>query len=100
MINSTASLYDYQGVIVLNDVIEVELSQREVQLLLKYAYPFDHEQAQLDSVSAKAGYHLLQFEIGTTLGLIGDLVSSARKIKRSNLLEELDELCSVLELAG
>lgn len=42
------------------DVIEVELSQREVQLLLKYAYPFDHEQAQLDSVGAKAGYHLLQ----------------------------------------
>ena len=94
------ALYDYQGVIMSIDVIEVELSQREVQLLLKYAYPFDHEQAQLESVSAKAGFHLLEFEVGTTLGLIADLVSSAKKIKSAHLLEELDELCSVLELAG
>ena len=81
------------------EVFEIELSQREVQLLLKYAYPFEHEQAELESVKSKSGIHLLQFETGSVFRLISDLVSTAKTINNFNLLEELDELCSILERA-
>ncbi|MFT6899072.1 MAG: hypothetical protein ACJA13_003503 [Paraglaciecola sp.] len=79
--------------------IELELSQREAQLILEYGYPFEHEKNALKAISSLPGYHQIKFEVGTAHGLIADLVYSAKKISDSSILEEFDAICDVLDRA-
>lgn len=77
----------------------VTLSQREVNLLLQYAYPFEHESAQLDKFKDKPGNHNLKVDAFYLVHLIGDLVYSAKKISDQGLLNEIDQICIALENA-
>jgi len=81
------------------DLRSLELTQRELNLLLKYTYPFPEQAEVLRTSQAKNGFHRVQIDRYWISMLIGDLVYSAKKIRSQRLLEELDVLCSVLEAA-
>jgi hypothetical protein len=80
-------------------LLTVEISQREVQLLLRYGYPFDDVRAQLESFKTRKGPHSLQIDSFYLPRLTADLVYSAKKIRSRTTLHEIDELCSVLDHA-
>jgi hypothetical protein len=81
-------------------LISVTLTQREVELLLHYGCPFEHEETQLRSFEGKTGFHVLKVSSFYLSHLIADLIYSARNIRSDDpLLEELDELCGALESA-
>lgn len=82
-----------------SDIVEVNLNQREINLLLKYAYPFDNEKEQLIRYKDKLGVHTLKGDIFYLSRLIGDLVYSANEINDEELLEELDRICVAIEYA-
>lgn len=77
----------------------LELTSREVHLLLKYGYPFPDAEAPLRNSSAVKGYHHVQIDAYWIEQMIGDLVRSAKEIRSRVLLEELDALCCTLESA-
>ena len=81
------------------DIKSVQLTQREVNLLLRYGYPFEEIEAQLQECKDRKGTHTLKISDFDLSHLIGDLVYSAKKINDEDLLEELDAVCSVLENA-
>jgi hypothetical protein len=82
-----------------DDIKSVSLTQRELDLLLQYCYPFDDEEEQLRAFHGKGGTHVLKVDSFYLSRLIGDLVYSARSIQSQSLLDELDALCDVLENA-
>ena len=75
----------------------VELTTREVSLLLKYGYPFSAEERKLRSSEAVDGIHRVRMGSYWIELMLGDLVRSAKEIRSHRLLDELDELYSVLE---
>jgi hypothetical protein len=77
----------------------VELTPREISLLLKYGYPFPEQEATLRKSRAVAGYHHVRIDAYWIELMIGGLVRSAKKLHSRALLEELDELCCALEAA-
>ncbi len=81
------------------DSVTVELSQREVDLLLRYGCPFQEQELQLESFANRQGPHRLKVGAFYLSRMIADLVWSAKKIRSAALLEELDALCGVLECA-
>jgi hypothetical protein len=85
------------AVVSTDDIKSVSLTQREVDLLLQYSYPFDDEEEQLRAFHGRGGTHVLKVDSFYLSRLIGDLVYSAKSIQ--SLLDELDALCDVLENA-
>jgi hypothetical protein len=85
------------AVVSTDDIKSVSLTQREVDLLLQYSYPFDDEEEQLRAFHGRGGTHVLKVDSFYLSRLIGDLVYSAKSIQ--SLLDELDALCDVLEHA-
>jgi N12 class adenine-specific DNA methylase len=81
------------------DLKTVQLTQREVKLLLKYGYPFEDIEAQLNAYKNRKGTHTIKISQFNIEHLIGDLVYSAKKLTNNTVLEELDAVCSVLENA-
>lgn len=81
------------------DLCTVELTQREVALLLTYGYPFPEAEAALCSSRAVGSFHRVKLGDFWIKHLIADLVRSMKKIRGRDLLEELDELCDTLEVA-
>lgn len=79
--------------------VEIMLNQREVNLLLEYAYPFDKEREQLDRYRDAPGTHTLKVDTFYLSRLIGDLVYSAKEIEDEGLLEELNRICIAMEYA-
>ena len=77
----------------------VELTPRELRLLLKYGYPFPEQEEALRSSRAVAGYHRIRIDAYWIDLMSGDLVRSAKEIRSRVLLEELDALCCALETA-
>ena len=79
--------------------LTVELTSREVSLLLKYGYPFPDEEQKLRASKAVKGMHRVRLGAYWIELMLGDLVRSAKEISSRRLLDELDELysCSVLE---
>jgi hypothetical protein len=75
------------------------LTKREVDLVLKYAFPFPEEAELLRASKPEEGWHVVHIDACWLSLWIGDLVYSAKKIRSQNLLDELDALCSVLENA-
>src|SRR5882672_7246027 len=74
----------------------VELTTREVSLLLKYGYPFSAEERKLRSSEAVDGIHRVRMGSYWIELMLGDLVRSAKEIRSHRLLDEIDELYSVL----
>jgi hypothetical protein len=79
------------------DLRTVELTSREVSLLLKYGYPFRDEEQKLRASKAVGGIHRVRLGAYWIELMLGDLVRSAKEISSRRLLDELDELYSVLE---
>ena len=81
------------------DERSVQLTQREVELLLRYAYPFEAEAATLRDCKPRKGWCDLQIGAFWLSQWIGDLSHSIRNVRSAGLREELDALCCVLENA-
>ena len=77
--------------------VEIELTSRQVEILLVYSHPFDEEEEQLKSFAGKPGNHRLKSDEFYLPRLIGDLVYSAKTIHDETLLEEFDEICTIIE---
>lgn len=79
------------------DLRTVELTTREVHLLLEYGYPFPDEELKLRSSKAVGGIHRVRLGAYWIELMLGDLARSEREVRSRRLLDELDELYSVLE---
>jgi hypothetical protein len=86
-----------------SDLRAVELTPRELELLLNYGYPFAEQEQVLRESKAVKGVHRVRIGAYWIELMIGDLVRSAKEIPKqwqnSALLEELDAVCSALECA-
>ena len=81
------------------DLRTLELTTREVKLLLKYGYPFDDEQKTLRGSRAVKGCHRVRIGAYGIEMMIADLIRSAKQLRSPSLLDEIDALCDVLENA-
>ncbi len=79
--------------------VEVELTWREVDLLLEYAFVTGEELEQLKRFKGKSGYHVFKTTDYSITGFIADLVHHAKQTENDQLLAEFDELCVVMETA-
>jgi hypothetical protein len=81
-----------------NDLRTLELTTRERDLLLRYG-GYLPERRLLSASPAVGG--VLHVRIGTAWidNMVDDLIAASLKIRRRSLLEEIDELCWVLEEA-
>ena len=79
------------------DLRTVELTSREVSLLLKYGYPFRDEEQKLRASKAVGGIHRVRLGAYWIELMLGDLVRSAKEISSRRLLDDFDELYSALE---
>ena len=77
----------------------VQLTQREVELLLRYAYPLEAEAAKLRACKPRKGWYEVQIGAYWLSHWIGDISYSIRNVRSAGLREELDALCCVLENA-
>jgi hypothetical protein len=77
----------------------LQLTPRELQLVLKYGYPFPEEAELLRSSTVKKGLHIVHVDAYWIGMWIADIVRSAKTVRSQHLLEELDALCDVLETA-
>jgi hypothetical protein len=81
------------------DLRTLELTTREVKLLLKYGYPFEDEQKTLRASQAVKGYHHVRIGAYWIEMMVADLIRSAKELRAPSLLEEIDALCDALENA-
>ena len=80
------------------EVIEVQLTPQERQLILRYGYPFERiEQALL--ACSKSKIEVVPLDAFEFKQLIGDLSISINDMRRGRLQEELFDLCDRLEYA-
>ena len=78
----------------------IELTSRQVDLLLEYSYPFDNEEEQLKNLQKERGeFHTLKSDDFYAPILIGDICHCAKKVDDEYLLEELDEIADIIEMA-
>ena len=77
----------------------VELTTRERTLLLKYGYPWLDVAEKLRSSKAVEGYHHVPIDAYWIEMMQADIVRSAKEIRSSSLLEELEGLCAALDFA-
>lgn len=77
----------------------VELTPREVKLVIKYGYPFPEEATLLRMSPARDGVHVVHVDPYWVEMWIADIVRSAKTIQSDALLAELNEVCVVLEAA-
>jgi hypothetical protein len=77
----------------------VELTSREVELLIEYGHPWPEIEDRLRASRDVRGYHRVPIDAYWIEMMIADVVRSAKEIRSRRLLEELDELCSSLERA-
>lgn len=71
------------------------LTQREVELLLRYAYSFEAEAAKLRGCKPHRGWCDVRIGVYWLSQSIGDLSYSVRKVRSAALRDELDALCCV-----
>jgi hypothetical protein len=77
----------------------LELSSREVHLLLNYGYPFPEAERPLRESQAVEGIHHVRIDAYWLEMMLGDLCRSVRQQSSRALVEELDALCDELERA-
>ena len=78
--------------------LHLRLSAHQHHLLLKYTMPFEAVEAQLQALGAQPDMARVTLEPFDLERLLADLVYSAKRIHRTALLEQLDELYTELEL--
>jgi hypothetical protein len=77
----------------------LQLTQREVELLLRYAYPFEAEAGKLRASKPRKGWYDVQIGAFWLSQWIGDLSYFISNVRSVGLREELDALCCVLQNA-
>ncbi len=77
----------------------IELTSRELHLLLEYSCPFEEQEQVLRASKAVRGYHRVRLDSFWIEMLLGDVIRSAREITNRRLLDELDGVCGALEWA-
>jgi len=83
----------------LRDLRTLELTTRELKLLLKYGYPFDEQEKALRASRPVKGCHRVRIGAYWIEMMVADLVRSAKELRSPSLLEEIDALCDALENA-
>lgn len=78
---------------------ELQLTARELKLVLKYGYPFPEQEEQLRNSQVIDGMHVAHIDPYWISMWVADIVRSAKEIRSQGLLEELSALCDVLENA-
>ncbi len=81
------------------DLRTVELTSREVCLLLEYGCPWPEDEENLRASRAVGGMHRVRINAYWIEMMTADIIRSAKTIRSSVLLEELDALCSSLQYA-
>mgnify|MGYP005851116755 CR=1 FL=1 len=82
----------------LPDAIRLRLDVLERALLLDYGYPFPDLRQALERLVDRPGEATVSVAPFYIEMLVADLVRSAKEISDEALLEELDALCTNLEL--
>jgi hypothetical protein len=82
-----------------NKLPTIELTSRELDLLLEYGYPFEEQEQTLRASKAVRGFHRVRIDSFWIEMLLGDVIRSAREITNRRLLDELDGVCGALEVA-
>ena len=78
----------------------IGLTSRQVDLMLEYTCPFEEEEKQLKAMQKDPGHpHVLESCDFNGPMLIGDIVHYAKEIDDEYLLEELDEIAEIIEMA-
>jgi hypothetical protein len=77
----------------------IPLTTRQIELLKKYSAPFEGVKRQLDKVSENPTADVHKIKIDEYYGnlLLADLVHYSKTIDDDILLEEIDDLYSVIE---
>ena len=81
------------------DNVEIWISAREAELILKYGYPFPEQEELFRPLSKKKSLQKISIGKFWLEVIIGDLCRSIREVKNYSLQEELDALCDSLEVA-
>ena len=79
------------------DTVEVELTARERELILKYGYPFDRIKQVVQSYSDSREEEVLELDRFEVEQLLGDLAISINHDTEGELQEELYDLSEHLE---
>ena len=81
------------------DLQMVSLTTRQIELLRKYSAPFEDVKRQLDKASENPRVKAHKIKIDQYYGnlLLADLVHYSKTIDDDILLEEIDDLYSVIE---
>lgn len=82
-----------------NKLPTIELTARELDLLLEYGYPFEEQEQTLRASRAVRGFHRVRIDSFWIEMLLGDVIRSAREITNRRLLDELEGVCGALEVA-
>lgn len=77
----------------------LELTERELALLLEYGLPFGEQAEQLRSSKVRNGMRVAHVDPYWISTWTADIVRSGKTIRSRRLLDELDALCDVLENA-
>lgn len=77
----------------------VELTPREVRLLIKYGCPWPKDEERLRASRAVEGVHYVPIDAYWIEMMIAGVIRSARTIRSEALVEELDALCYALQHA-
>ena len=80
-----------------NDDVQLEITQREAKLIIKYGYPFPDHQPLFESAAKREGISLIEIDSFWLEQLLGDLCRSIREVKSASLQEELNEICDSIE---
>ena len=75
----------------------IQLTPRELELLLKYGYLSEDQAAPLRTSPLKNGWYRIRVDPFWASQWIGNLVHSGMKIRSRRVLEELNALCAALE---
>jgi len=81
-----------------DNTLRVHLSKRERDLLSEYGYPFEDFGAQLSRVEGTNNSTTLMIDPFYLDALLADVSRSAKEIDDPHLLDELDALCTEIEI--
>ena len=77
--------------------VEVELSQEDRSLILRYSYPFERIEGALKALKSSSAVEMVALDRFELRQLLGDLWTSIKQADDENLQLKLDDLYGRLE---
>ena len=82
------------------DTVRIELTSRQVDLMLEYSCPFEKDEKQLKELRKRRGdFHVLESDDFYAPLLIGDILDVVKKTNDECLLDELIEIGDIIGMA-